>query len=47
MRNEFLGTEGWECPCAVQPQGCGGPCSVDGQAVLAYYDILDLDKVQG
>jgi len=44
MHNEFEGTSGWECPCSAQPGGCGGPCSVDGGAVLSYWAVLSLGK---
>lgn len=44
MRNEFDGTSGWDCPCSVQPQGCAGPCTTDGQAVLASWSIISLNK---
>jgi hypothetical protein len=42
MRNEFAGTTGWGCPCASQPGGCGGECSLSGDDVLSYYEIMDV-----
>lgn len=46
MHNEFDGTSGWGCPCAEQPGGCpvGPPCSLTGDDVLGYYEIMDLGK---
>jgi hypothetical protein len=34
MSNEFSGTDGWGCPCEIQPEGCSGPCEITGQGVL-------------
>lgn len=45
MRNEFEGTEGWGCPCAEQPGGCLTPnCSLSGDEVLNYYEIMNINK---
>ena len=39
MSNEFLGTDGWGCPCEIQPEGCPNPnCTIDGGGVM---DALD------
>lgn len=43
MRNEFQGTQGWQCP----PASNGVPptnCSVSGAGVLSYYEIMDINK---
>lgn len=43
MRNEFEGTSGWGCPPTVN--GTVDPsCSMDGQAILNYYEIMDINK---
>ena len=34
MHNEFLGTDGWGCPCEIQPGGCDGPCTLTGEEAL-------------
>ena len=34
MLNEFEDTDGWDCPCTLQPGGCPEEdCSIDGEAV--------------
>lgn len=47
MRNEFENTDGWGCPCAEQPGpgGCANTqCSLSGDAVLNYYEIMNINK---
>jgi hypothetical protein len=49
MRNEFEGTHGWGCPCTAQPGGCspaqgGDACTMDGAAVLRYWDVPEWNK---
>lgn len=45
MRNEFQGTDGWECPCSQQAEGCRDEnCSLTGDDVLGYYEIMNIDK---
>lgn len=34
MANEFLGTDGWGCPCELQPEGCAtAGCTTTGEEV--------------
>lgn len=34
MLNEFEDTDGWECPCTLQPEGCPQEdCTLNGEAV--------------
>jgi hypothetical protein len=41
MINEFQGNRTFECPCAIMPGGCGGPCRYSGEQVLAQASIPD------
>lgn len=42
MSNEFLGTDGWGCPCEIQKGGCGGPCTITGEEVRFLLDCFPL-----
>lgn len=38
MKNEFVGTDGWGCPCSIMPDGCssavgGSGCTWTGEQV--------------
>lgn len=39
MQNEFYDTDGWACPCSVQPTGCPSECSLTGAQAIATWDI--------
>lgn len=42
---QFVGTSGWGCPPGLDgtvPPNCPG---LDGNAVLSYYEIMDINKV--
>ena len=40
MRNEFEGTDGWDCPAT----DAASDCTYSGDQVLKYWSILDVDK---
>lgn len=45
MNNEFQGTDGWACPCSIQPGGCADPsCTLTGSEVVASYDLIQRNK---
>ncbi|PSC72150.1 ABC transporter G family member 11-like [Micractinium conductrix] len=44
MQNEFKGTTGWGCPPGIDGLPQAGCPPLDGQAVLTYYDIMNVDK---
>lgn len=47
MNNEFAGTEGWACPCTLQPGGCAAPnCTISGDDVLTTYDMFHRNKCE-
>ena len=40
MKNEFKGTDGWQCPCALQPGGCPvADCTLTGEQVLTAWTV--------
>eukprot|EP00798_Chlamydomonas_sp_ICE-L_P028072 gene28072-31176_t len=41
MQNQFADTDGWDCPCSAQPEGCGAPYTVEDPCVYSGQDILD------
>ena len=45
MHNEFDGTSGWECPCALQPGGCPvKACSLSGEQVVDTWTLAGTNK---
>ncbi|KAK9818551.1 hypothetical protein WJX74_006208 [Apatococcus lobatus] len=50
MKNEFVGTDGWGCPCSIMANGCsimavgGSERRFSGEQVLASYDVWSLNK---
>lgn len=45
MHNEFDGTEGWQCPCALQPGGCPvANCSLTGPEVIDTWTLNSINK---
>ena len=44
MRNEFEGTTGWQCPIGIAGEAAPVNCSLTGDDVLHYYEIMNIDK---